>query len=99
DVHDNPAGDSDSAVLTIRPESLRLVARNDLDSDNWWNGTVSNVVYKGSSTLYEVDIGERIVRIEKQRQKGERSFEEGAAVTVGFDADEGKLIRGAEGES
>lgn len=96
DVHDNSVGDTDWAVFTIRPENLRLASQDTLESDNWWNGTVRNVVYKGSTTTYEVDIGEQTLSVERQRQKGQRTFDEGAEVTVGFDSDEGALIPDVE---
>lgn len=97
-AHDQLPADSDWVVFTVRPESLRITARGELDTDNSWDGKVTNAIYKGSNTLYEVDVGNRSLRVQQQRQKGTQAFAEDAEVTVGFDADEGTIIPDLEEE-
>lgn len=80
-----------SVVYTIRPESLAIDDRT-LETDNVWNGVVENAIYKGSFTVYEVDIGGRLLKVQRQRQAGVGRTEEGQSVVVGFDADEGELL-------
>lgn len=76
---------------TIRPESLYIDERA-LDVDNVWDGVVENAVSKGSFTLYEVDVGGRLLKVQRQRRAGARLIDEGQEVVVGFDADEGELV-------
>ncbi|MBP2252401.1 spermidine/putrescine transport system ATP-binding protein [Halarchaeum solikamskense] len=79
-----------NAAYTVRPESLRLGA--DLAADNAWEGVVENAIYKGSRTLYEVDVGERVLTVQFQRQQGVERFDEGEDVLIGFDSDDGELV-------
>jgi len=92
-VHDGPA-DGDRLAYTVRPESLRVARDDDLDRDNVWEGRVANAIYKGSTTMYEVEVADRVLRIQQQRQKGVPVYDEGDTVRVGFDGDEGELIPG-----
>lgn len=78
-------------AYTIRPESMHI-ASEDLDCTNTWTGTVRNVIYKGSNTLYEVAIGVRTMKVQRQRRKDIEMFDENESVLVGFDSQDGELI-------
>lgn len=94
--HERVPPNTQWCVFTIRPESLRIAQRDGIESDNHWDGTVINAIYKGSNTLYEVNVGDRSLRVLQQRQKGTSTFDEDDAVSVGFDADEGTVISDLE---
>jgi spermidine/putrescine transport system ATP-binding protein len=78
-------------AYTIRPESMHI-ASEDLDCTNTWTGTVRNVIYKGSNTLYEVAVGVRTMKVQRQRRKDIEMFDENESVLVGFDSQDGELI-------
>jgi spermidine/putrescine transport system ATP-binding protein len=78
-------------AYTIRPESMHI-ASADLDCTNTWTGTVRNVIYKGSNTLYEVAVGVRTMKVQRQRRKDIEMFDENESVLVGFDSQDGELI-------
>jgi len=86
------AADGTTRAFAIRPESL-YIGEDARDRANVWTGRVEDAIYRGSSTLYEVDVGGRILKIQQQRGKGVRMYDEGEEVHVGFDADTGELIR------
>jgi len=81
----------DPYAYTIRPESMRI-GRDTLDCRNEWTGTVENAIYKGSDTVYEVDVGARTMRVQRQRRTDIEMFDEAETVVVGFDGDDGELI-------
>lgn len=91
DALEDDVVDGQDVAYTVRPESLHI-SDGELDTDNQWSGVVENAIYKGSMTLYEVDVGGRVLKVQRQRRKGGRPFEEDEEVVVGFDADEGELI-------
>jgi spermidine/putrescine transport system ATP-binding protein len=78
-------------AYTIRPESMHI-ASEDLDCTNTWTGTVRNVIYKGSNTLYEVAVGVRTMKVQRQRRKDIEMFDENESVLIGFDSQDGELI-------
>ena len=73
---DEEVRNGQSVVYTIRPESLATDDRT-LETDNVWNGVVENATYKGSFTVYEVDIGGRLLKVQRQRRAGVGRTEEG----------------------
>jgi spermidine/putrescine transport system ATP-binding protein len=81
----------DPYAYTIRPESMRI-GRDTLDCRNEWTGTVENAIYKGSDTVYEVDVGARTMRVQRQRRTDIEMFDEAETVVVGFDGNDGELI-------
>ena len=95
-VLDGDAGDdyADAAshAFTIRPENVGIVEDDEMVPDNVWTGTVRDVIYKGSTTLYEIDIGDRLLKIQQQRSTDSRRYEENDEVSVGFDPNSGKVI-------
>jgi len=96
-THGGP--DGDRLAYTVRPESLRIARDGDLDRDNVWRGRVANAIYKGATTMYEVGVGDRLLRVQQQRQKGVPVYDEGDEVLVGFDGDEGELVPGSAAAS
>jgi len=78
-------------AYAIRPESMQMDDGSPA-FDNRWTGRVDNVIYKGSTTLYEVDIGSHTLKIQRQRRKDIEMFDEGDDVVVGFDGEDGELI-------
>lgn len=93
DANGVDAGEMDGRTVTytVRPESLRI-GNGSLETTNSWTGVVENAIYKGSTTLYEVEVGNRLLKAQRQRQQNIRPFEENDEVTVGFDSNEGELI-------
>ena len=95
-VLDGDAGDdyADAAAhaFTIRPENVGIVEDDETVPDNVWTGTVRDVIYKGSTTLYEIDIGDRLLKIQQQRSTDSRRYEENDEVSVGFDPNSGEVI-------
>lgn len=91
DEIDGPLGDGATVAFTVRPESM-LVSAGELDCDNQWTGRIQNAIYKGSNSLYEVDVGDRILKAQRQRQQDAVMFSEGEEVTIGFNSTEGELI-------
>ena len=81
----------DPYAYTTRPESMRI-GRDTLDCRNEWTGTVENAIYNGSDTVYEVDVGARTMRVQRQRRTDIEMFDEAETVVVGFDRDDGELI-------
>jgi ABC-type Fe3+/spermidine/putrescine transport system ATPase subunit len=68
------------------------IGRDTLDCRNEWTGTVENAIYSGSDTVYEVDVGARTMRVQRQRRTDIEMFDEAETVVVGFDGDDGELI-------
>lgn len=90
---DGTIDDGAPVAFTIRPESMQ-VSDGELDCDNQWRGQIQNAIYKGSNSLYEVDVGGRILKVQRQRQQDEGMFAEGEEVMIGFNSTEGELIPG-----
>jgi spermidine/putrescine transport system ATP-binding protein len=89
---DGRVADGSTVAFTVRPERLSIAGEGGLERQNTWSGTVLNAIYKGSNTLYEVDIGGRIVKVEQQRTRGVDLYEQDERVTVGFDDEDGEII-------
>jgi spermidine/putrescine transport system ATP-binding protein len=83
--------DGSNVAYTVRPESLRIDSET-LPVDNQWSGVIENTIYKGSNSVYEVRCGDRLLKVQRQRDKGVSPFSEDEQVVVGFDATEGELI-------
>ena len=90
-VLDEGIHDGSSVTYTVRPETL-LVSDVDPAVDNVWTGIVENAIYKGSNTLYEVQVGDRLLRVLQQRTRDVALHDEGDEVYVGFDAAEGEIV-------
>ena len=84
--------DAGSHAFTIRPENVGIVENGEEAPQNVWTGTVRDVIYKGSTTLYEIDVGYRLLKIQQQRSTDARDYEERDKMNVGFDSSDGELI-------
>jgi spermidine/putrescine transport system ATP-binding protein len=80
-------------TYTVRPESLKI-SEAKLDVENVWTGTIENVIYKGSNTLYEVKLAEsdRRITVLQQRTREAAPYEGDDSVFVGFESTEGQLV-------
>ena len=85
--------DGGPCAYTVRPEQMNAEAAADDEMwENQWTGTVENAIYKGSTTLYEVDVGTRILQVQEQRSKDTSMYDEGDQIVVGFKPDDGEFI-------
>lgn len=80
-----------NVAYTVRPENLHI-ADASLDVENVWSGVVENAIYKGSTTIYEVQVGDRLLKVQQQRNKGVETFDEEEDALVGFDSEDGELV-------
>jgi spermidine/putrescine transport system ATP-binding protein len=83
--------DGSNVTYTVRPESL-VIGDAEPAVDNVWRGTIENAIYKGSNTLYEVVVGDRMIKVLQQRTRDVALHDEGDEVYVGFDAAEGEVV-------
>ncbi len=90
--HGSSITDGTRVAFTVRPERMSIAGDGEIDRENSWPGEVVNAIYKGSTTLYEVDVGGRIVKIEQQRTRGVSLFDEDERVVVGFDGEDGEIV-------
>jgi hypothetical protein len=72
-------------AYAIRPKSMQMDDGSPA-FDNRWTARVDNVIYKGSTTLYEVDIGSHTLKIQRQRRKDIEMFDEGDTSSWGSTA-------------
>jgi spermidine/putrescine transport system ATP-binding protein len=83
--------DGSSVTYTVRPESL-LVSDVEPTVGNVWRGTIKNAIYKGQNTLYEITVGDRVLKVLQQRTRDVALHDEGDEVFVGFDDAEGEIV-------
>jgi spermidine/putrescine transport system ATP-binding protein len=83
--------DRSSVTYTVRPESL-LVSDVEPTVGNVWRGTIKNAIYKGQNTLYEITVGDRVLKVLQQRTRDVALHDEGDEVFVGFDDAEGEIV-------
>ena len=84
--------DGTSCAFTVRPENVEIISDDEETHDNVWRGTVRDVIFKGSTTLYEIDVGYRLLKIQQQRSTDARDYEKRDKMNVGFDSSDGELI-------
>ncbi|WP_101295770.1 ABC transporter ATP-binding protein [Halegenticoccus soli] len=79
--------------VSVRPENVTLTRPGGGDElANRYRGTVDDVIYKGATTKYVVDIGTRTLVAQRQKTRQESQFQEGEAVVVGFEPSDCELI-------
>lgn len=81
-------------TYTIRPESLEI-GKSDLNMENMWQGTIENVIYKGSTTSYEVRVeqSDRLMTVLEQRTRDASPYESSDSVFVGFEPSDGQVVQ------
>ncbi|MFC4248760.1 ABC transporter ATP-binding protein [Natribaculum luteum] len=92
-VDSDRLADNASCAFTVRPESMIIPEEGEEECDNMWTGTVQDAIYKGSTTLYEIDVGDRILKVQQQRSNSVRMYSEGDQLSVGFNSNDGEVIR------
>ncbi|MFB6268518.1 MAG: ABC transporter ATP-binding protein [Halobacterium sp.] len=77
------------ATLVVRPEKLRVSGDGTLDTANVLSGTVTDTVFRGTSTRYEVAVDDADVTLDVEAQNVTRTppHGEGDDVVVGWDTD------------
>jgi ABC-type Fe3+/spermidine/putrescine transport system ATPase subunit len=90
DVHGHLATDmrlapGDSASATIRPERLVILSERTPAEPNQWPAQVAATVYYGDHREYELDIGERLVKVTAPPYV---NFDKGERVIVSCDPTE-----------
>jgi spermidine/putrescine transport system ATP-binding protein len=90
-VLNGQVADGSSVTYTVRPESL-LVSDVEPTVGNVWRGTIKNAIYKGQNTLYEITVGDRVLKVLQQRTRDVALHDEGDEVFVGFDDAEGEIV-------
>lgn len=86
-----PAGDG-NVSLVIRPEKIRL------DSEDGWQGTVADRVFKGSMMSYRVELADGISMVaEVAHDDTAHRHNIGDAVTLDFRGSDATLVPGSNG--
>lgn len=81
----SPSGDG-MGTLVIRPEKLQINPDNP-DMTNTLDGVVRDVVFQGSTTQYDIEIGERVLDVETQNLTRSPPYSLDESVTVGWKPD------------
>lgn len=93
DVVDNEGlANNIPCAFTVRPESMMITDGKEEECDNVWTGTVQDAIYKGPTTLYEIDVGNRLLKIQQQRSNGVQRYNKGDHISIGFNSDDGEII-------
>jgi spermidine/putrescine transport system ATP-binding protein len=81
----NPSEDG-TGSLVVRPEKLQIDP-SDPDVDNTLDGVVRDVVFRGSTTQYDIEVGERVLDVETQNLTRSPPYSLDDSVTVGWEPD------------
>ncbi len=91
-----------AAVLSVRPEKIRLGEANALTAlDNLLHGKVQDVVYLGSQTRYLVEVERQVLQVLRPHDRlvSQPSVRVGDAVALGWSAADGYLLPDGAGSA
>lgn len=93
-VEPHPELSGKAVAVSIRPEEVYVTDVDEtLGLENEWTGTVKDAIYKGSIKYYHVDLGPRLLEVERQVNDETKDFEEGDEITVGFPSRSCEVVR------
>jgi spermidine/putrescine transport system ATP-binding protein len=93
-----PCTTGDAVSITVRPEKIQLFATQEEAAQcaqNCFGGVVADVVYIGTDTHYDIDLGGgQHVRVRRQNRAAGSPLaaREGEAVTIGFAPDAARVL-------
>jgi ABC-type Fe3+/spermidine/putrescine transport system ATPase subunit len=78
--------------VIIRPENINILANNNLEYDNFFEGTIELATYLGSTVRYEINIdGHRLIA-DSIYESGDNILKNGATVKLGISPERVLLI-------
>lgn len=93
DAQANDARSGASAVLSVRPEKIALLAPGDAAPDICASGVVTQRNYMGGLTHLTIDIGQRRIHLSRVNTgQPSDALELGATVTIGFAASAARVL-------
>jgi len=76
--------------LVIRPEKIYFVRQS--GPENGLTGKIEEIIYIGEMTKYSVKIGEQMVRVKRQNRWGEKKYQVGESVSLGWSPQDVRVV-------